>query len=95
MCVCGSDPACSSGIATSAQWLQVNMGGFAYLATFQDIQTIYSNFSAVRYDALHFLSLHLFSCGVGFPSVITTTVTDNMCVCICRWKPCHSSRSDS
>ncbi|XP_039469157.1 uncharacterized protein LOC116314637 [Oreochromis aureus] len=26
-----TDPACSSGIATSAQWLQVNLGGFAYL----------------------------------------------------------------
>lgn len=39
--------------------------------------------------------IHLFSCGVGFPSVITTTVTDNMCVFICRWKPCHSSQSDS
>uniref|UniRef100_A0A3P8NTN9 Mesothelin-like protein n=1 Tax=Astatotilapia calliptera TaxID=8154 RepID=A0A3P8NTN9_ASTCA len=71
-----TDPACSSGIATSAQWLQVNMGGFAYLATFQDIQTIYSNFSAM--EALSQLTVRQLAEVSTTPGQLTTSEQVNM-----------------
>ncbi|XP_019215794.1 uncharacterized protein LOC102080602 [Oreochromis niloticus] len=71
-----TDPACSSGIATSAQWLQVNLGGFAYLATFQDIQTIYSNFSVM--DALSQLTVRQLAEVSATPGQLTTSEQVNM-----------------
>lgn len=41
-----TDSGCSSGVTSSGEWLQKNLGGFSALVSFRDLQTLYSNFSA-------------------------------------------------
>jgi len=45
--LCAPDSGCSSGVTSSGEWLQKNLGGFSALVSFRDLQTLYSNFSAV------------------------------------------------
>ncbi|KAL6111018.1 mslnl [Pungitius sinensis] len=42
-----ADPSCSSHINSSGEWLQKNLGGFSFLASFHDLRMLYSNFSAL------------------------------------------------
>ncbi|XP_042340408.1 uncharacterized protein LOC121941647 [Plectropomus leopardus] len=43
-----TDSSCSSNVNNSREWLQKNLGGFSVLASFQDLQMLYSNFSAME-----------------------------------------------
>ncbi|XP_030598784.1 uncharacterized protein mslnb [Archocentrus centrarchus] len=43
-----ADPACSSGIATSVEWIQINLGGFSEFASIKDIGMIYPKFSVME-----------------------------------------------
>ncbi|TNN40071.1 hypothetical protein EYF80_049766 [Liparis tanakae] len=42
-----TDSGCSSGVNSSGDWVQKNLGGFSGFASFRDLQTLYSNFSAM------------------------------------------------
>ncbi|XP_044043889.1 uncharacterized protein LOC122872151 [Siniperca chuatsi] len=42
------DPSCSLHINNSGEWLQKNLGGFSVLVSFQDLQMLYLNFSAME-----------------------------------------------
>ncbi|KAG7222575.1 hypothetical protein INR49_016172 [Caranx melampygus] len=43
-----ADPSCSLHINNSGEWLQRNLGAFSVLASFSDLQMLYSNFSAME-----------------------------------------------
>uniref|UniRef100_A0AAQ4R9F9 Mesothelin a n=1 Tax=Gasterosteus aculeatus aculeatus TaxID=481459 RepID=A0AAQ4R9F9_GASAC len=40
-----SDSSCSAHINSSGEWLQRNLGGFSFLASFHDLRMLYPNFS--------------------------------------------------
>ncbi|KAL7405207.1 hypothetical protein ABVT39_025204 [Epinephelus coioides] len=43
-----TDSSCSSNVNNSGEWLQRNLGGFSVLVSFQDLEMLYSNFSAME-----------------------------------------------
>ncbi|XP_074485882.1 uncharacterized protein LOC141764496 isoform X2 [Sebastes fasciatus] len=43
-----ADSSCSSNTINSGEWLQRNLGGFSVLVSFNDLQLLYSNFSAME-----------------------------------------------
>ncbi|XP_068444753.1 uncharacterized protein [Clinocottus analis] len=42
-----TDSSCSAHVDSSGEWLQKNLGGFSALASFRELQMLYSNFSAM------------------------------------------------
>ncbi|XP_029906846.1 uncharacterized protein LOC115358879 [Myripristis murdjan] len=76
-----TDPSCSLHTPDSGEWLEKNFGGFSVLVTFQELQMLHSNFSAM--EALPQLTVRQLAEVSSTPGQLTssaqvTMVTDHV-----------------
>ncbi|XP_008296599.1 uncharacterized protein LOC103369623 [Stegastes partitus] len=71
-----ADPACSSNINSSGQWVQKNLGGFSAIAPFGDLRMLYPGFSPM--EALSQLSPRQLAELASTPGQLTSAEQVNM-----------------
>ncbi|XP_067354741.1 uncharacterized protein [Channa argus] len=65
-----ADPSCSFNTTNTSDWMQKNLGGFAVIVPFQDLQILYPKFSAM--DALSQLSDRQLAGLAATPGLLTS-----------------------
>ncbi|KAK2817326.1 hypothetical protein Q5P01_025517 [Channa striata] len=71
-----ADPSCSSNTTNSSDWMQKNLGGFAVIVPFQDLQILYPKFSPM--DVLSQLSNRQLATLAATPGQLTSPAQVNM-----------------